>query len=278
MGRARDGAASRRWGIGLGIAGLALVMAACSTTPDGMELVAGGRFVLGTDDAAVEEVTLELGLPESWARDARPAHPLNLRAFYIDRFEVTNAQYARYVDATGAARPRHWKRGAVTPQDAKLPVVYVDWNAADGYCRWAGRRLPTEAEWERAARGGDGRLYPWGNTFDRTRAVIGAYGSGLQPVGSRPSGKSPYGVMDLVGNAWEWTGDWYQPYPGSPHESEDFGEQNRVVRGSSLGGLGHFAAKDVDRIVAITARASFRWYAPPVAAFEDLGFRCAKDF
>jgi formylglycine-generating enzyme required for sulfatase activity len=240
-----------------------------------MVLVPAGRFTMGTDDASVAEVTLELGLPESWAQDAHPAHIVELPAYWIDRFEVTNAQFAGFVATTGAAAPRHWTAAPAGTLE-RLPVVWVSWFQAEAYCRWLGKRLPTEAEWEKAARDGDARLYPWGNAFDRTRAAVGAYGLPLQPVGSFQNGQSAYGVMDLVGNAWEWTGEWYHAYPGSPFQSDDFGQQHRVVRGSALGGIGHFEPDDVDRIVAITARASFRWYAAPDSQFEDLGFRCAR--
>jgi formylglycine-generating enzyme required for sulfatase activity len=172
--------------------------------------------------------------------DERPAHTVYLDAYELDRYEVTNAQYRRFLLATGARSPRHWN-GAVYPAgQADYPVVGVRWDDADAYCRWAGKRLPTEAEWEKACRGVESRVYPWGQAWEPKRANVdaagwdfggathdatsptvwdaawarlllppGSPGPTLRPVGSYPGGASPYGILDLAGNASEWVADWY---------------------------------------------------------------------
>ncbi len=217
--------------------------------------IAGGAFEMGNDKGDPDE---------------RPAHPVNVAAFQIDRFEVTNASFDAFARATGyqtenekAGKTQTW-RSLFTPDTAENPVAVVSWNDAVAFCEWAGKRLPGEAEWEFAARGTDGRIYPWGNTFDATQFNGKASGiRGTTHVGSFPAGASVFGVDDMAGNVWEWTADWYQAYPGGA-SSQFFGEKFRVTRGG-----GWF---DDDKQVRATNRSS----ADPSASNDDLGFRCAK--
>jgi formylglycine-generating enzyme required for sulfatase activity len=165
--------------------------------------------------------------------DERPTRSVYLDAFEIDRFEVSNAQYRRFLQATGRDEPPYWSGVEYPGGQADYPVVGVSWEDAAAYCTWAGKRLPTEAEWEKACRGSDGRLYPWGNTWDPMRGNVEKSGRSpwpleweqawlllratphssnerrLQPIGSYPEGASPYGALDMVGNASEWMWDWY---------------------------------------------------------------------
>jgi len=232
---------------------------------------------MGTDEIQLEALAEETGMMKPWILDAAPAHRVDLSSFYIDRHEVTNGDYFRFVAATDFPKLPHWRNGRPAPEQASLPVVYVNWQEAVAYCQWLGKRLPAEAEWEKAARGPDGYLYPWGYFFDDRRANVGGNQSGPSPVGRFPRGRSPYGADDMIGNVWEWTADWYGPYPGSSYTSDQFGEKYRVARGNSWSGLGHFSAKVQEEVKAIEARVTYRLYFPPNIALEDLGFRCAQE-
>ncbi len=167
-----------------------------------MVLIPAGEFVMGKDGAPPE-------LGES------PAHRVYLDAFYIDKYEVTNARYQRFMEATGTPAPDFWTDPMMN--EPNQPVVGVTWHQAKAYCEWVGKRLPTEAEWEKAARGTDERIYPWGNHFDweygnfsddhlEDGHLDGFMGSA--PVGHFPTDVSPYGVYDMGGNALEWVADW----------------------------------------------------------------------
>ena len=236
-----------------------------------MILIPAGEFIMGTDKVDTEGVGAEFGTVKPLYLDEHPQHRVHLDAYYIDRYEVTNIQYKEFVGATGSRPPQHWEGGAILPGREDYPATYVNWYDADRYCRWKGKRLPTEAEWEKAARGTDGRDYPWGNEFDPTKANTGDTGIGdLASVGSFEAGKSPYGVYDMSGNVWEWTADWYKPYPGSDYLSQDYGEKHKILRGSSWGGIGHYA-------IPYFYRTSYRFYVGPEGGYPDAGFRCVKD-
>lgn len=204
--------------------------------------------------------------------DEQPVRTIYLNAFYMDMFEVTVGQYARYLEATDMEEPPDWSI-MNQPQHQRRPVVNVDWDDAVNYCKWAGKRLPTEAEWEKAARGTDGRIYPWGNEAPtRLHANYGRKDwdnhQALTPVGSFEAGKSPYGIYDMAGNAWEWVFDWYgnEFYRKGP-ERNPIGPakgDTKVVRGGSWLYVPEFL------------RTSFRFNADPFGKQFGYGFRCAK--
>jgi formylglycine-generating enzyme required for sulfatase activity len=225
---------------------------------DEMELdyVPSGDFSMGSRDGAHAEM---------------PVHTVWLEAFWIDRTEVTNGMYALCVQAGKCQKPS--SRASYTrssyfddPNYADFPVIYVSWNDATDYCKWAGRRLPTEAEWEKAARGTDGRTFPWGEAYpDCTRLDYSQCVGDTARVGSYPSGASPFGALDMAGNAWEWVNDWYSAKyyadssqkdpPGPPSGS------GHVVRGGG----------------ALSTNASITAYHRANQAGDESGpgFRCA---
>jgi len=232
---------------------------------------------MGTDEVGLESEAEDAGITKPWVLDAAPAHQVYLPSFFIDRYEVTNEAYYRFVRANGFPLLPDWRSGRPDPTQEMIPVTFVDWDEANAFCQWLGKRLPTEAEWEKAARGPEGWIYPWGNFFDYRRANVGGIHSGPMPVGSFPLGRSPYGASDMIGNVWEWTADWYGPYPGTSYTTPNFGKSYRVARGNSFAGLGHFSPSVMEEVEAVEARVSYRLYFPPNIALEDLGFRCAKD-
>ena len=258
------------------VAGLFLIMGlgGCPKSlqsPQGMVLIPAGEFIMGTDKVDTEGKAAEFGTVKPWYLDEHPKHKVRLETYFIDQHEVTNSQYKEFVEATGSRPPEDWEGGRIPQGRETYPVTFVNWYDADRFCRWKGKRLPTEAEWEKAARGTDGRDYPWGNEFDPTKANTGDTGIGdLAPVGQFEAGKSPYGAYDMSGNVWEWTADWYKPYPGSDYMSEAYGEKYKILRGSSWGGTGHYT-------LPYFYRTSYRFYINPEGAFPDAGFRCAQD-
>lgn len=222
-----------------------------------MVLVPAGPFPMGSDEVM----------------DEGPIHEVDLDAFYIDRFELTTERYAKFLEVTGIKPPRHWDEVNLA-RDGRRPVVGVSWDAAAAYCRWAGKRLPTEAEWEKAARGTDGRRFPWGNelpTSERgnfARVPWKGYET-LDPVGSHPLGKSSYGVEDLAGNVWEWVADWYDiRYYGKSPKKNPSGPLDGVERGVRGGGWNYDG---------LFARAADRNRDAPDTEINSFGFRCAMD-
>ena len=205
-----------------------------------MRYIPAGEFMMGDDNGH---------------DDAKPAHPIFLPEFFMDAYEVTNAQYQRF-------DPAH-----EYPEGMDLyPVVNVTWEEAQAYADWIGKRLPTEAEWEKAARGCDGRRYPWGEIFDPLKCNTEESGNRrLTQVDQYPSGKSPFGVYDLFGNVLEWTADQYQPYRWSHYDSLEFKENFAVLRGSPWIHQGSLST------------CATRIYAPPANKSNFIGFRCVKD-
>jgi formylglycine-generating enzyme required for sulfatase activity len=227
-------------------------------------------IALATVDAADDMVIVPAGAcvvgSGAGEADEAPPHAVDLPAFAIDRGEVTNGAYAEYLSATNATPPPTWQ-GRVPPRGAEnLPVTTITWFEAMEYACWAGKRLPTEAEWEKAARGGDGRRFPWGDADDAALRNLDT--QRLQPVGARPGNASPFGVLDMSGNAWEWTADWYAPYPGATARSIHFGAKYKVVRGGGAEYL-YSAANRGDA----TQRARLSAY----GSHDFVGFRCVRD-
>lgn len=256
---------------------LLFALAACTPIPPGMVYIPAGPFVMGTDQVDAENQAAAYGIIKPWFEDEHPAHTLNLPSYYFDKYEVTNADYQVFVQATTRRAPPEWRNAHHPSGLARYPVVSVTWNDADVYCRWTGKRLPSEAEWEKAARGFEGRHYPWGEQFHLDRANVGGARNGPAAVGSYPKGQTPVGVHDLTGNVWEWTADWYQPYPGNTSMAPTEPYSGRVLRGSSWSGVGHFPPDVLATILAHNARGGFRLYADPSGRLNDVGFRCAKN-
>ena len=168
--------------------------------------------------------------------DEQPQHRVYLETYWIARVPVTNSQYKRFVDATGHGMPSHWKDGRIPQGQEQHPVVFVSWLDAQAFCRWAGVRLPAEAEWEKAARGTDRRIYPWGNNKP-TDKLCNLSSTDTTPVNSYPAGKSPYGCLDMAGNVWEWTSSIYKTYRFDARDGRENAdaEELRVLRGNAKG-------------------------------------------
>jgi formylglycine-generating enzyme required for sulfatase activity len=219
-----------------------------------MVLIPAGRFIMGSADGEPDEM---------------PPRVIELPAFYIDKLEVTHAQYAVFLKASQRQAPVDWKGGVMPAKLANYPVVNVTFADAAAYAKWAGKRLPSEAEWEKAARGTDGRIYVWGNSPEGRKTATGeAAKQRIQPVGSFPDDRSIYGVMDMTGNVWEWTADWYKPYPGNDNLEIAYGEKYRVIRGG--GAIDYYG-------VTSTRRCADRARSVPYGTYDALGFRCVMD-
>ncbi len=226
-----------------------------------MVLIPTGEFIQGTNEGGFNE---------------GPERTLSLEAFWIDRFEVMNHHYLEFVESTRHRKPgppsRYAKRLSQL-RGSNQPVTYVSWGDAQAYCQWKGKRLPTEAEWEKAMRGIDGRLYPWGNQFDARFANLGGAGDPFEataPVGSFPRDRSVFGVYDGAGNLMEWVMDWYeeQVYQGSStsqasSEAADYGSY-KTLRG------GGYTSRGID------LRITNRSFMVPDFRDETIGFRCAS--
>ncbi|HCK11136.1 MAG: hypothetical protein CME21_05640 [Gemmatimonadetes bacterium] len=206
----------------------------------------------------------EYRMGDSQGKD-RPVHKVHVDSFYIDKYELTNAEYRVYLEQTSKPAPKYWENAKYNGSDQ--PVVGVTWEEAMNYCQWAGKRLPTEAEWELAARGRDGTLYPWGDVQSLPATNTRESKEGRpQPVGSYAAGISSTGLYDMSGNVWEWTYDWYDKdyYQDSPYSNPrgpDSGKE-KVIRG------GGWNISMVDM--------AFRRPEKPSQRYSALGFRCAR--
>ncbi len=242
---------------------------------DSTVLIPAGKFLMGTDlknaDAA-----------------SHPQHVVYLKAYRIDKYLVTNAQYARFIAATGHRPPSDWKNGKLQQGVLLYPVTLVNWYDASSYAKWAGKRLPTEAEWEKAARGTDGRRWPWGNEMDPARLNTYYNVGSATDVTKYSNGVSPYGVFDMAGNVDEWVEDDFLPYKGTDAPADVFqgkvarvlnaqdqamklsdmvpvNRQYKVLRGGSWKG---------DPFSTASYHRDYSW---PNYASDFFGFRCASD-
>jgi serine/threonine protein kinase/formylglycine-generating enzyme required for sulfatase activity len=222
-----------------------------TAVPPGMALIRGGTFMMGTDDPKVRA---------EW----RPAHAVSVTDFFMDLNEVTNDEYYRFVNQTGHAAPSHWKDGNYPKGYARLPVYNVSWFDAKDYADWAKKRLPTEAEWEYAARGTDNRIYPWGNQWFEELSNSGEDKPEPAPVGSFPRGNSPFGIFDMAGNVSEWVQDDFNLYSGSTGRPQP---GFKVYRGGS-----YFHLLPKTQLLTYT-----RWWEVATEKLAYVGFRCAKD-
>ena len=273
-----------------------------------MVLVPAGEFVMGSNPGDIASLLRRHPKANgAILKDEIPKHRIFLDAFYIDKYEVTNAHFQQFVQATGYRTQAESGGGGKIRTGAKTwadvpdatwraprgqgssivgleahPVVQVSWHDARAYCTWAGKRLPTEAEWEKAARGTDGRLYPWGNEFDGSRAnfcdsncpfewkdtAVDDGSRSTTPVGNYEAGKSPYGAYDMAGNVWEWVADWYDAtyYRRSPARNPQGPTAGTQV--GLRGGSWLYTAPDF--------RTTERAGVPSDRRNENIGLRCVQ--
>ena len=232
-----------------------------------MVMVPAGEFTMGLNASDIDNIVGKLGGMAKYHSNATPQHKVKTEGFYIDKLEVTNAQYKKFCDATGRnILPEHWEEGNTKKENH--PVVYVTWHDAVAYCQWKGKRLPTEQEWEHAARGSDDRLFPWGFSNKRKIPKHANLDVGRRSkqdtvdVGKYSKGASPYKVLDMCGNVNEWTSSNFLPYPGTKHEDEFYGKERYILRGGS------WYTTPYESVV------TFRYKFTPVSSYEDAGFRC----
>ncbi len=228
--------------------------------PENMIAIPGGEYAIGRDSG------------DFFDPYEKPQHTVTLRPFYIDKTEVTNADYQKFIEATGHPAPTAWTGGRFEPGRELFPVTGVTLADAEAYAKWAGKRLPTEQEWEAAAHGRLPTVFPWGNNFDPSRANVKASGLGAPVrVGTYPSGASPFGVLDMTGNVWEWTASEAVLYPGSTEKAPSWdkplepGVKLQIIRGGAF--------TEETKKCSVT----YRNWVPSNLSARELGFRCAKD-
>lgn len=221
------------------------------TAPDGMVFVKGGEFTMGTDKGDLAEM---------------PAHKKTVKSFFMDKYEVTREDYAKCVTAGKCTPPSIWKDGKFPAGTEKFPVVGVNFGQAVTYSTFVNKRLPTEEEWEFAARGTDKRVHPWGNTWEKGKANAHGEGKDFTEVG-KFSGVSPFGIYDMVGNAWEWTSSEFVAYPNGKLPTDVPKGDVRVLRGGSY--------ESADKFATTTYRTG--WLAQGAETYAQTSFRCVKD-
>ena len=242
--------------------------------------IPAGYFFFGTNKKDTSGEALSFGLPKPWHIDEGPEQNIFLKSFYIDRYEVTNLRYKVYIDDLNAVPPKHWENNEFPNGQGNFPVVNVTWYDSFNFCQWAEKKLPSEKQWEKAARGKVGNEYPWGKEFHLGYANLSTKPGGRNPitqVGSYPRGATPLGVHDLVGNVWEWVDDDYSPYKGSTYQSKYFGDDLKVLRGQSAKDIGHFSGTTYLSALKMFARSGYRESSYPDQPALDVGFRCASE-
>lgn len=221
------------------------------TVPEGMVLVKGAEFTMGTDKGDISEM---------------PAHTKTVKSFFMDKYEVTREDYAKCVTAGNCTAPTIWKNGTFPEGTEKYPVVGVTYSQATAYAKFVNKRLPTEEEWEFAARGTDKRQFPWGNSWEKGKANAHGEGKDFTEVG-KFSGASPFGIYDMVGNAWEWTSSEFKAYPNGKLPTDAPKGDVRVIRGGSF--------ESADKFASTTYRVG--WLAQGAPTYSQTSFRCVKD-
>lgn len=217
-----------------------------------MVLIPAGKFTLGLD--AAEQLPAFIS-DQTTAKNAQPRQEVILEAFFIDTAEVVYGDFMQFKPQAGYAEGQF-----------NHPMRGISWYEADAYCRWLGKRLPSEQEWEKAARGLNGNLYTWGNDFTRENAN---FGKTPQPPRKFPKDASEFGIYDLNGNVSEWTDSWYLPYPDSKYEDPSYGKKFKVIRGGAFNKREHGFMKEF-------ALLPYRNFTPPEMRSWDTGFRCAR--
>lgn len=247
--------------------------AACAqpVPPAEMTLVPGGEFHFLQANRWREGLSLERMAMDPIGQAYVTEKTVTLKPFFIDRTEVTNAQFKKFLGATGY-QPRfkdnflrHWKNGTYPEGEGEFPVIWVDLDDAKAFAVWAGKALPTEEQWQMAAQGTDGRLYPWGNEYDISRANVMA--DGPRPVGSYPNGASPYGNLDMVGNVWEWTDS----------KEDDGNHWFSYIRGGSWFQPVSSVWYTESGLLTNYQRLKFWWFSPGLNRSATIGFRCVRE-
>jgi len=239
------------------------LLASVAAAQEGMAPVPAGEFQMGRSKLTRDDKTT---MRPVVLLDDRPVHKVSVSAFLMDRTEVTQAEYAKFAAATRRRVPYHWQGGNVPAGQEQFPAYNVDWDDASAFCAWAGKRLPTEAEWERAARGGkEGLSYPWGDTIDAKKARYGTE-AGPGPVAQFPP--NDFGLYDMAGGVSEWIADWFEKdyYKASPAQDPKGPAAGayRVIRGGAW-------SDSAPRCTVF-----FRNWVRPNHRTPNLGFRCAK--
>lgn len=230
-----------------------------------MASIPGGEYKIGLDAKRIKWVKKNIGGSEDDFKASVPKHTVKLKAFGIDKYEVTNQQYEKFIRAKNHQAPKGWRGDTYRKGQDDYPVVNVSWADAAAYCKWKGKRLPTETEWETAAAGVKGLLFPWGRKFKAIRAnTLKERFRALTITGRYEKGMSKFDCYDMAGNVWEWTAGTYQAYPGSSLSLGEAEQNMRVVRGGSF------------KVKPFMVTTVYRKGLKADGIYADVGFRCAR--